>query len=119
MNLIARGWALLSRQPFTILLSALVIAVLIGPIAAQSPISLYINRITISVVFFTAMSTLLGASPPSDWLYSPGDKYGRDDSDSALARMLKTEGISIARRTVAKYREAMRILPSDRRKRMF
>jgi hypothetical protein len=60
MNLIARCRAVLSRQPFTFLLSALIIAILIGPIAAQSSVSLYINRITISVVFFAAMSTLLG-----------------------------------------------------------
>ncbi|MBN2720148.1 MAG: RNA polymerase factor sigma-54 [Proteobacteria bacterium] len=37
-------------------------------------------------------------------------------SDQAIAEMLRLEGIDIARRTVAKYREAMAILPSSRRK---
>jgi RNA polymerase sigma-54 factor len=40
-------------------------------------------------------------------------------SDQALANALKKEGVRIARRTVAKYREAMGILPSSQRKRMF
>ncbi len=38
-------------------------------------------------------------------------------SDDALARMLQKEGIDIARRTVAKYREALRIPGSAQRKR--
>ena len=41
-------------------------------------------------------------------------------SDQAIADALKKEeGIRIARRTVAKYREAMGILPSSQRKQMF
>lgn len=40
----------------------------------------------------------------------------RPMSDQAIAEMLRLEGIDIARRTVAKYREAMSILPSSRRK---
>jgi RNA polymerase sigma-54 factor len=40
-------------------------------------------------------------------------------SDQAIANQLKQEGIRIARRTVAKYREAMGILPSSQRKQMF
>lgn len=40
-------------------------------------------------------------------------------SDSGIAKDLKTHGIKIARRTVAKYREAMGILPSTQRKKMF
>jgi len=40
-------------------------------------------------------------------------------SDQAIANALKKEGIRIARRTVAKYREAMGILPSSKRKQMF
>lgn len=40
-------------------------------------------------------------------------------SDQALVELLKTDGIKIARRTVAKYREAMGILPSSRRRRHF
>ena len=39
-------------------------------------------------------------------------------SDSALAKQLKTDGVTIARRTVAKYREAMGILSSSKRKQM-
>ena len=39
-------------------------------------------------------------------------------SDSKITNLLKEEGISVARRTVAKYREAMNIpSSSDRRKR--
>ncbi len=37
-------------------------------------------------------------------------------SDSRLAAMLKEEGIKVARRTVAKYRESMKIAPSNERK---
>ncbi len=41
-------------------------------------------------------------------------------SDQAIADLLKSaDGIRIARRTVAKYREAMGILPSSKRKQMF
>ena len=39
-------------------------------------------------------------------------------SDSAIAKTLAGEGISVARRTVAKYREALRIAPSAERKRL-
>jgi RNA polymerase sigma-54 factor len=38
-------------------------------------------------------------------------------SDDAVAKLLQKEGIDIARRTVAKYREAMRIPGSAQRKR--
>jgi RNA polymerase sigma-54 factor len=34
-----------------------------------------------------------------------------------MAEMLKAENIDIARRTVAKYREMMGVLPSNKRKR--
>jgi RNA polymerase sigma-54 factor len=40
-------------------------------------------------------------------------------SDQDVAELLKAEGINVARRTVAKYREAMNILPSRRRKRHY
>ncbi len=40
-------------------------------------------------------------------------------SDQALANLLKEDGIRCARRTVAKYREAMGILPSSKRKQLF
>ena len=38
-------------------------------------------------------------------------------SDARLAEVLSGEGIPVARRTVAKYREAMQIAPSNERKR--
>jgi RNA polymerase sigma-54 factor len=40
-------------------------------------------------------------------------------SDQELVRQLKSEGIDIARRTVAKYREMINILSSSRRKKLF
>ena len=40
-------------------------------------------------------------------------------SDQKLVELLKEGGVTIARRTVAKYREAMNILPSSKRKRLF
>ncbi|MEW6445365.1 MAG: RNA polymerase factor sigma-54 [Pseudomonadota bacterium] len=39
-------------------------------------------------------------------------------SDSRLAELLEAEGINVARRTVAKYRESMGIPPSNERKRL-
>lgn len=43
---------------------------------------------------------------------------GKPLSDSAIAVLLTADGINVARRTVAKYREAMGILPSSERKRL-
>jgi RNA polymerase sigma-54 factor len=40
-------------------------------------------------------------------------------SDQQIVDLLKKEGIEIARRTVAKYRDVLRILPSSRRKKIF
>jgi RNA polymerase sigma-54 factor len=40
-------------------------------------------------------------------------------SDSKIASVLRDQGINVARRTVAKYREAMSIPPSNERKRLF
>ena len=40
-------------------------------------------------------------------------------SDQSIAKMLARQNIQIARRTVAKYREAMGILPSQQRKQLF
>jgi RNA polymerase sigma-54 factor len=40
-------------------------------------------------------------------------------SDQKLVDLLKKDGIIIARRTVAKYRDMLRILPSGRRKKVF
>ena len=39
-------------------------------------------------------------------------------SDNKIAALLKQQGIQVARRTVAKYREAMAIPPSNERKRL-
>ena len=39
-------------------------------------------------------------------------------SDSKIAEMLMKQGIKVARRTVAKYRESMAIPPSNERKRL-
>jgi RNA polymerase sigma-54 factor len=39
-------------------------------------------------------------------------------SDNKLANLLAKQGINVARRTVAKYREAMAIPPSNERKRL-
>jgi RNA polymerase sigma-54 factor len=39
-------------------------------------------------------------------------------SDSKIAAVLSDQGIQVARRTVAKYREAMAIPPSNERKRL-
>jgi RNA polymerase sigma-54 factor len=40
-------------------------------------------------------------------------------SDQEIAEMLKSQNIDVARRTVAKYREALGILPSRKRKKLF
>ena len=37
-------------------------------------------------------------------------------SDSKITKLLEEEGVTVARRTVAKYREAMNILPSSERR---
>ena len=39
-------------------------------------------------------------------------------SDSQIAQMLEEQGIQVARRTVAKYREALRIAPANLRRAM-
>jgi len=39
-------------------------------------------------------------------------------SDSRIATLLSQNGIKVARRTIAKYREAMAIPPSNERKRL-
>jgi RNA polymerase sigma-54 factor len=40
-------------------------------------------------------------------------------SDQHIAKMLATEHVGIARRTVAKYREVMGLLPSSKRRQAF
>jgi RNA polymerase sigma-54 factor len=46
------------------------------------------------------------------------EKQGDPLSDQAIAEVLRVDQIEIARRTVAKYRQALGILPSGRRKRL-
>ena len=48
-----------------------------------------------------------------------GEDPKKPYSDSDIVDLLKTSGISIARRTVAKYREMMSVLPSSKRKKYF
>ncbi|MEL6185889.1 MAG: RNA polymerase sigma-54 factor, partial [Myxococcota bacterium] len=47
-----------------------------------------------------------------------GEDQKRPYSDQKLVELLKQEGINIARRTVAKYREAMGILSSTKRRKI-
>ncbi len=47
-----------------------------------------------------------------------GENPTKPLSDSKLAKLLENKGINVARRTVAKYREAMYIPPSNERKRL-
>lgn len=46
------------------------------------------------------------------------ENQGKPLSDSKIAKILEGEGINVARRTVAKYRESMSIPPSNERKRL-
>ncbi len=47
-----------------------------------------------------------------------GENTAKPLSDSRIATILKNQGIEVARRTVAKYREAMSIPPSNERRRL-
>jgi RNA polymerase sigma-54 factor len=47
-----------------------------------------------------------------------GENNRRPLSDDKIAKLLKAKNINIARRTVAKYREIMKILPSNKRKQL-
>ena len=44
---------------------------------------------------------------------------GAPYSDQKIVELLERQGINIARRTVAKYREALAILPSSKRRQLF
>ena len=46
------------------------------------------------------------------------EKPSKPLSDSKIASLLSDQGINVARRTIAKYREAMAIPPSNERKRL-
>ncbi len=48
-----------------------------------------------------------------------GEEKKHPYSDQEVARILKSENIDVARRTVAKYRETMGILPSRQRRRLY
>ena len=48
-----------------------------------------------------------------------GEKPKKPYSDCEIVDLLKVKGINIARRTVAKYREMMGVLPSSKRKKYF
>jgi len=48
-----------------------------------------------------------------------GEDQHRPLSDSAIVKVLKNEGLQIARRTVAKYREELKIASSSQRKQVF
>ncbi len=48
-----------------------------------------------------------------------GEDKKRPHSDQEVAEILKNDGINVARRTVAKYRETMGILPSRRRRQLY
>jgi RNA polymerase sigma-54 factor len=46
-----------------------------------------------------------------------GETAGKPLSDDAIARLVSERGVKLARRTVAKYREMMRIPSSSERRR--
>jgi len=46
------------------------------------------------------------------------EPHGKPLSDHRIANLLSRQGMPVARRTVAKYREAMSIPPSNERKRL-
>jgi RNA polymerase sigma-54 factor len=47
-----------------------------------------------------------------------GEPPNKPLSDAKLMALLEADGVKVARRTVAKYREAMGIAPSSQRKRL-
>jgi RNA polymerase sigma-54 factor len=47
---------------------------------------------------------------------SPAESKKKPLSDNQISDMLKEQGIECARRTVAKYREALKIAPANLRK---
>ncbi len=59
----------------------------------------------------TAVRALLGQ-------FVAAEDPARPLSDSALAKMLEEQGIQVARRTIAKYRDALRIAPANQRRSM-
>jgi RNA polymerase sigma-54 factor len=68
-----------------------------------------INRIHGGVIASTSVQEKIKQIIESE---NPKKPY----SDSKIATMLKSDNIDIARRTVAKYREMMKVLPSNKRK---
>ena len=73
-----------------------------------------------------ALRSLEGASPRASRylatvrrataMPSPESSSAMRLSDSRIAELLSGEGIAVARRTVAKYREALGLAPSNERK---
>ena len=48
-----------------------------------------------------------------------GENAKKPLSDAAIVKILSDRNVNIARRTVAKYRDELGILPSNRRKQVF
>ncbi len=75
--------------------------------------------------FNSSIATQDGASIASESVKQVIKKIVADEnpkkplSDSAIVKLLKEHNIDIARRTVAKYREMLGILPSNKRKQVF
>jgi len=72
--------------------------------------------------FSSAVSTTDGGTCSStvirSWIkkYIDAEPPAKPISDSQIAKLLEDQGITVARRTVAKYREGMNIPPSNQRK---
>ena len=67
----------------------------------------------------TARTSRRRASRSTSARSSPARTRGSRYSDQYIAELLAKESIDIARRTVAKYRELMGILPSSKRKQVY
>ena len=66
---------------------------------------------------FISSSTLVGTAALSGSAATFAEPR-KPMSDNKIATLLVEQGINVARRTVAKYREAMMIPPSNERKRL-
>ena len=74
--------------------------------------------------FSSHVSTTLGGEASSTAIravikkFIAAENIEKPLSDNKIAALLSSQGVKIARRTVAKYREAMAIPPSNERKRL-
>ena len=68
---------------------------------------------------FEIMKALLSTLVLVAGLLGAGAVYAADTPANALLVLAKRDGIQIARRTVAKYREMLGILSSSKRKKLF